>query len=265
MFKSYFKKSFMINKIRNSFNFLPSVYLEPKIKKTSISDFFYFNLTNNFQTKLLLFNLSSHVLPECEQNEKVKFFGFDFDGNLIFQNEIILEYQETQEILISDFTDAFYGSFFAFHIFDNFGDLLEQNSFISERGYVAYKYCDSIWSFVHGNHNAAYLDNKNKIHSILASSFMKNNSYQPQVSFLDQENFELIINNPSNSHNKIIINLKDLNHKSIDVFNFNIKPFGTLKFSSRLKANLVEINSNFILNRPIIIKYYKNNFDIFHG
>ena len=255
----------LINKIRNSFNFLPSVYLMPKIKKTSISDFFYFNLTNNYQTKILLFNLSSHVLPEFEQVEKVKFFVFDFEGNLMSQKTINLEYQETREIFISDFTTAPYGSFFAFHEFDNFGSLLEQNSFISERGYVAYKYCDSIWSFVHGNHNAAYLDNNNKIHSILATSIMKNNIYQPQVSFLDQENFELIINNPSSIHNKVIIKLKDLNNNLLDDFNVSIKPFGTFKFSSKMKANLIEINSNYILNRPIIVKYYKDNFDVFHG
>ena len=53
-----------------------------------------------------------------------------------------------------------------FHIFDNFGDLLEKNSFITERGYMAYKSKESIWSFMHGNHNAAYLDNKFKIHSV---------------------------------------------------------------------------------------------------
>ena len=42
--------------------------------------------------------------------------------------------------------------------------IIEKNSFITERGYAAYKSRESIWSFMHGNHNAAYLDNKFKIH-----------------------------------------------------------------------------------------------------
>lgn len=263
--KNLLKKNVNFNKIRNSLNFKPSAYISPKIKKTSVSDFFFFKESDNFNSKIMLFNLSSHVLPEIKQTEKIKLFFFNQNGILIHETEIILNYQETREVIISDIIKNEIGSFFAFHIFDNFGDLLDKNSFIAERGYVAYKSNDSIWSFMHGNHNAAYLDNKFKIHSILGSSFSDNNPYTPQVSFLDQEEFEVILNNPSKNYTIVKMILKDDQENIIKKEELEIKPFGTNIYNCKKKINTLELNSKNIFNRPIIIKYYKDNFDIFHG
>lgn len=265
LIKSLLKKSNLFNLFRNSFNRYPSVYISPDIKKTSISDFFYFNVSNDFDTKLMVFNLSSHVLPEIKQKERVKLFFFNDKGKNIAQNEFTLNYQETTEILISDFLSNTHGSFFAFHIFNDFGDLLENNSFITERGYIAYKFKNSLWSFMHGNHNAAYLDNNNKIHSILARSYFKKNYYSPQVSFLDQDEFELVFNNPTYQSNILEIIEKDENGKIIKRKNLEINSFGTKVYKSQNKIRNIEIGSNLILNRPIIIKNYNGYLDIFHG
>lgn len=263
--KSLLKKSNLFNLVRNSLNTYPSVYISPEIKKTSISDFFYFNVSNIFDTKLMLFNLSSHVLPEIKQKERVKLFFYDDKGTNIAKSEFTLNYQETIEILISDFVSNTQGSFFAFHIFNDFGDLLKNHSYISERGYVAYKFKNSLWSFMHGNHNAAYLDNNNNIHSILARSYLKKNYYSPQVSFLDQDEFELVFNNPTNETNILEIIEKDENRKIIKRKNLEINSFGTKVYRSQNKVNNIEIGSSLILNRPIIIKKYNENIDIFHG
>ncbi len=263
--KYLLKKNDLFNKFRNSLNLPPSIYLVPNIKKTSVSDFFYFNLTNNFDTKIMLFNLSSHVLPDIKQKEIVKFFIFDNKGILIKNYDFDLEYQETLEIKISDLVTNCFGSFFAFHIFENFGDLLEKNSFISERGYVAHRINKSLWSFVHGNHNAAYLDNNFNIHSIIAKSFLKNNFYIPQVSFIDQDEFDLVFNNPSKESCYLEVIEKDDGNKIIIKKIISINPLGTNIYKSKNKANSIEINSKIVLNRPLIIKYYKNSIDIFHG
>ena len=138
-FKNLLKKNINFNLIRNSLNFKPSAYISPKIKKTSVSDFFFYKESDNFNSKIVLFNLSSHVLPEIKQTENIKLFFFNQNGILIKESQINLNYQETKEIIISDIIKNEFGSFFAFHIFDNFGDLIEKNSFITERGYAAYK------------------------------------------------------------------------------------------------------------------------------
>ena len=39
--KNLLKKNIKFNLIRNSLNFKPSAYISPKIKKTSVSDFFF--------------------------------------------------------------------------------------------------------------------------------------------------------------------------------------------------------------------------------
>ena len=263
--KNYLKKNIFANLIRNSIHSFPSAYISPKLKKTSISDFFFYKCNEDFSSKIMLFNLSSHVLPEIVQSEIVKLFFFDQHGMLLKSVDYKLEYQEIREIMISDLVDDGYGSFFAFHLFKNFGELLENNSYIAERGYAAYKSKDSIWSFVHGNHNAAYLDNKYNIKSILGKSLKKNNFYTPQVSFLDQNEFEIIINNPSKSNISVEINLKDKFNSIIEKKIFDINSFGTKVFSCKKKIDILELNSMNILNRPIIIKYYESNFDIFHG
>ena len=263
--RNYLKKSYYFNLLRNSLVNFPSSYLSPKVKKTSISDFFFYNTSQKFDSKISLFNLSSHVLPEIEQKEVVWFFIFDKNGKQIRNYKFDLEYQETKEIFISNIVKDGYGSFFAFHIFENFGDLLENNSYITERGYVAYKLKNSIWNYMHGNHNAAYLDNKFEIHSVIGSSINANNPYSPQVSFLDQDEFEIIINNPSHNNNLVKIKLKDNENKIIKNETLELNPFGTRIFKCKKKIDIVELNSKNILNRPIIIKYYKNNFDIFHG
>ena len=263
--KNLLKKNINFNLIRNSLNFKPSAYISPKIKKTSVSDFFFYKECDNFNSKIVLFNLSSHVLPEIKQNENIKLFFFNQNGILIKESQINLNYQETKEIIISDIIKNEFGSFFAFHIFDNFGDLIEKNSFITERGYTAYKSKKSIWSFMHGNHNAAYLDNKFKIHSIMGNSIRDNNPYLPQVSFLDQEEFEVILNNPSKNLNIVTIILKDDQDGIIEKEKLEINPYGTIIYNCKKKVNTLELNSKNIFNRPVIIKHYRDNFDIFHG
>ncbi len=233
--KNFFKKNINLNLIRNSLNFKPSAYISPKIKKTSVSDFFFYKESDNFQSKIMLFNLSSHVLPEIKQSENIKLFFFNQNGILINESQIKLKYQETKEIIVSDIIKKDFGSFFAFHIFDNFGDLIEKNSYIAERGYIAYKSKDSIWSFMHGNHNAAYLDNNFKIHSIMGSSIKDNNPYLPQVTFLDQEEFEIIVNNPSKNLNILTLILKDDQNNIIEKEKLEIKPYGTIIYNCKKK------------------------------
>jgi hypothetical protein len=263
--KKLLKKNINFNLIRNTLSFKPSAYISPKIKKTSVSDFFFYKESEDFNSKIMLFNLSSHVLPEIKQSENIELFFFNKNGLLINKYQTILSYQETKEILISDIIKNNSGSFFAFHTFKNFGNLLEKNSYITERGYAAYKSKHSIWSYMHGNHNAAYLDNDSNIHSIIGSSFRDNNPYLPQVSFLDQEEFDIIINNPSKKSNLISLILRDEREKIVDKKSFEVKPYGTNIYNCKKKINILELNSKNILNRPIIIKYYKDNFDIFHG
>ena len=118
---------------------------------------------------------------------------------------------------------------------------------------------------MHGNHNAAYLDNKFKIHSIMGNSIRDNNPYLPQVSFLDQEEFEVIVNNPSKNLNIVTIILKDDQDGIIEKEKLEINPYGTIIYNCKKKVNTLELNSKNIFNRPVIIKHYRDNFDIFHG
>ena len=119
---------------------------------------------------------------------------------------------------------------------------------------------------MHGNHNAAYLSDDNKIISLTAYSFLAN-EYVPQLSFLDVNAFSLIFNNPMNKPIIFKIYTYDDNNNFKEKFSFKLKSLMTLKMNinSSYNVSYIKIKSKVIFCRPIIFKEYSTYFDIFHG
>ncbi len=266
---SSIKKNILRNKfslfIRNSLNIRPVDTYYPNYEKACVSDFFYWVFDNNFNTKFMLTNISSHIMPSLPQEDNVKFIVYDHNGNILKQFNILLLPNETKEIIFSDLNIKGYGSFFVFHEFSRLNNLSNYGSFIAERGYVGYKKNDGVWNFMHGNYNACYLNKKNKIKSIISKSFF-NQFYYPQVSFKDTDRFKIIINNPTKSQTKVDIECYNNKKNSIKLKNAVINSFSTyiFKFDS-IDIDYIVIKSKILFCRPLIFKEYKTYFDIFHG
>ena len=121
--------------LRNFLSIRPSIYNNSKNVKESVSDFFYWDQTNDNETKFILTNICSHVLPEINQNDDVYIYIYNNDGKFIKEKKITLGPFETKEFFFND-SDLIgkYGSFFVFHKFKEFGQLIANNCHIAERG-----------------------------------------------------------------------------------------------------------------------------------
>lgn len=265
-FFNYLKSNNLSYIIRNNLLIKPSIYLKPKKKNLTVSDFFFWRCNEDFETKFFITNLASQILPDIKQVDKIKILVFENNGGLLETKDFILQPFETIEFVFNDskFREK-YGSFFVFHQFDKLDDLIKNGCHIAERGYTGYKRKNGVWNFVHGNHYSASLLSNGDIQSLISTSLFKS-SYKMQLSFKDCNKSQLIINNPDtkklkyefiyyDEHNnylkrdRVVLNSRET--KLYDLYHINLK--------------FIEIKSNFIFCRPLVLKYYDSYFDIFHA
>jgi len=262
--KSNLKNSKFLNIIRNKLLIKPSIYLKPSSKKEAVSDFFFWNCKNSYKTKFYLTNLSSQILPDIVQNDIITIIIFDNNGILLDKVEIILKPFETREFFFDkDIYNNKYGSFFVFHKFDNLFDLISNGCHVAERGYTGYKKNDGVWNFVHGNHYSASLNN-GEIRSLISTSLLESN-YKMQVSFVDSINQQIVINNPDKKTFKYKLNYFGSDKEYLGREIIALKGLNTIIHDLKKEFKYLEIKSNVIFCRPLIIKHYDTYFDIFHA
>ena len=173
---------------------------------------------------------------------------------------------ETKEFIFqkNEYQDR-YGSFFIFHKFENLGDLISNGCHVAERGYTGYRVNKGVWNFVHGNHYAASLSCNNEIESLISRSLFKT-SYKMQVSFNDSNKQELVFNNPDHKRISFEILYFDEKMKYVNKDYFSLNGLNTtIHELSNKNFKYIEIKSNIIFCRPLVIKYYDQYFDIFHA
>ena len=252
--------------VRNFFKLRPNLYLTPLKKTRSVSDFFYWVNDNYFETQFSLMNIGSHILPNLMQKDYIKIFIFDKNGNKLKNLKFLLDDSEVKKINFNDFGLSGSGSFFVFHNLENIDFLNSNKTFISERGYVAYRKKNKIWNFMHGNHNASYLDKKERIRSLMPTSFFYN-EYIPQTRFDDVSSFKLIFNNVNSKTIPIIIELYGQSNNLINKYKYYCEYLSTLEaeINEKVKVKYLKVKSKLLFCRPIILKYQKQDFDIYHG
>ena len=267
--KKHFKKILTNNFslfIRNNLNIKPLGYTYLKKNVISVSDFFYWNTSDGYNTKVNITNLASQVLPDIKQNCSVVFFFFNSFGKIIYQKEITLEYFESYSFEVAKYCNDDFGSVAIFQSFKNFDELQKHGSYVTEKGYIGYNYNDGPWNYVHGNNSSlSYTIDKN-IHPLLSSTLFKTNTYIPQVRLDDCKKSSLIFNNPLNINLRSSIVLYSYDWKLLKKFEVNTKPKNTVVIDlGSFDKSYVKIKSNMLLFRPMIMKKYKTYFDIFHG
>tara|TARA_X000000950_G_scaffold224301_1_gene270351 strand:- start:17397 stop:18191 length:795 start_codon:yes stop_codon:yes gene_type:complete len=250
--------------LRNILNIKPTISYKPKYSSSPISDFFFWEETNKMHTKFFLTNLASQVLPDIKQTDSVKLYIYDNKGDLLKVLLFKLDYLETLEVNFSEIGLSGHGSFFVFHKFKDSNELLSKKSHIADRGYISYSDDTLFWKYMHGNNYSAYEDQINdKIDSIMTKTFKKY-KYTPQVSFTDCENFDIILNNPGlkpiNVEIKAFIENDNISKKIL----LENKSTSKISFNHK-QIEYIEIISNFLMFRPVIVKKYNKDFDIFHG
>ena len=261
-----FKSNNLVNSVRNKFLIKPNIYLKPCSKDLSVSDFFFWKCDNDFETKFLITNLASQILPDIKQVDKIKIMIFENNGRLLNTKNLLLQPFETYEFSFYDkmYQDK-YGSFFVFHKFEKLDDLIENGCHIAERGYTGYKRKNGVWNFVHGNHYSASLLSNGDIQSLISTSLFKS-SYKMQLSFKNCNKSQLIINNPDKKKLKYEFIYYDENNNYLKKDRVALNSRETKLYDlNHTDLKFIEIKSNFIFCRPLVLKYYDSYFDIFHA
>ena len=88
MFKSLIANNLSLF-LRNNLNIKPLGYRYIKKNVISVSDFFYWNTSEGYNTKVNITNLASQVLPEIQQKCLVVFIFFDSHGKIIFKKKLV--------------------------------------------------------------------------------------------------------------------------------------------------------------------------------
>ena len=251
--------------IRNNINFKPSIIFKPDNLGSPISDFFYWENTQDIQTKFCIFNLASHAIPEEKIIDEVEIYIYNSYGDLNLKKNIILQHNESVEFFFNNLSLRGFGSFLIFHNFAKSNKLIQTKTHIADRGYAGYKKSNGLWNFVHGNNYACSLENNKRIKPLLARTFFQN-YYEPQVSFGDVKSFNIILNNPSYKKLNIRIECYDKRHKKILDEYVIIHPFNTKKILfDDLNIDNIKLFSKLLFCRPLIYKIYDSYFDIFHS
>ena len=121
IFKNIFQNNLSLF-IRNNLNIKPLGYTYTKKNIISVSDFFYWNTSKGYNTKINITNLASQVLPDIQQKSHVIFIFFNSLGKIIYQKEINLEYFESYSFEVAKYCNDDFGSVAIFQSFKNFDE-----------------------------------------------------------------------------------------------------------------------------------------------
>ena len=257
-------RSNSIRDLRNFLNIRPSFSYVPKFYKYSVSDFFFWSNTSKLKTNFFLNNLASQIIPNKQLRDLITIFIYSYDGNLIKSEKIKLDPFQSKIMYFDDLEPNMFGSFCVFHTFNEIENLLKPyESFLSERGYSGFSNDGSHWNFIHGN--TACLELHNETPKSLLCRTLKKNIYRPQIIFDDNSKNTLIFNNPSNKNIKVNLVEYNIDRSMTFESSISIKKKGTVLANLRPKTSFVNIFSNFLLHRPLILRNYKKTFDILHG
>ena len=249
----------------------PPFFLRPLRMLESISDLFLWRVDDTWETQYELMNLPSLLVPNKTAVDSVTMIIYDARGNEISRNIIKLNPFESKKILIRSLLKGVtgQGTFGCFHSADSMGEIQKAGCYLVDRQYVSYSWKgDIFFNYAHGNiYGLSKLATEDKTRSLVPMQ-RKTQIYRPQLRFDDCDNFELIYSNPAKEPLELLVRLFDDNWNEIERRGCLIPPRGleVLKFDNHSRELvLVENQSQIGLCRPVIFKFYKSFFDVFHG
>lgn len=249
MIKNFLKTN-LILKLRNLFGVRPTIFnINYSEKGISYSDGFFWRLDDNFKTIVRFSNIINFYF---KKKSSIQIYFYDNKNN--FLNFINLNSDKIhEEIYITRdiVNNKKFGVFYIFHKSNEKIDSIIRNSC-----YVGFSYKKSIFSFIHGNtfSTKTLMSSKSKeIKSgVMATSIFRKN-YFIQNSFQNSR-VEIMLQNSSNKTQEIFIN------------KYKAKlPQGHTELIGIKNDEIIQINSNCYLLRPIIFEYNNDYLNVYHG
>jgi hypothetical protein len=155
------------------------------------------------------------------------------------------------------------------HLLIEYSKVLGKHIF-QHRGYTGYrpekKTAKSLFSYLHGNFGALYLDQKNDIKSLARKE--RGYFYTPQIQIAPDKNYDLFFLNPT--HKKVSVSVGLVNNEGLmpNPIPQTIEPFGIYQYSlSNHDKDITNIRweSNMALCRAIVFENKGPIYDVYHS
>jgi len=259
---------------RGLWTYMQPLSTKPKSLHNPVSDLFVWRQSDKWKTYFDLYDIGSFYTQIARTTEVyAKIVFYNQFGIKINEHTVKLKINQSSCIEISSFLKEGkdrYGTFAVFHsnIPDNF---IEHKSYLTERGFVSYKYNNKnkLRHYVHGNSDAISISNN--ISYLLGTSSILKRDYQLQFNLTNTENYEFIVTNYTNNQQKVIFKFLDVTSgKEISIKEYFVNPNGCCLCNSNINyiGNFrLVISSRLVMARPLVFRFgiKKNFFDVFHG
>ena len=264
--------------IRYSFPFLnnsvPYKFREPSFKGFNVSDFFLFRC-DNYETIFVAENNLALVLAEpivCHH----KFYFFNKFGNRcgffeVSDDSFHYNLNINKKIVGGEELGSFiHQTGYLNSDLKKLISLQSKSIIFQHRGYTGFRRSadeSPIFSFVHGNFGAMYIDNKNKVHSL--STQRKKHFYTPQIIIKPGNSYDFFFNNPGvnklsikiilfNKANKLFMD-ESVVINSLSSYRFNLSD------SYREEDLNISWETHLPIGRAIVFEYQGSSFDVYHS
>ncbi len=245
----------------------------PKNAQAQVSDLFIWRNSLEWKTYFELINIPSLFDQGCDHQYVVIVF-FDENGGELLREKLDLLTNERQQIALSDYLVKIQknhkiGESGVFSIFHSCTPrvVMESSSYISECGYVGYRYKSSpLNSYVHGNYEAISWY-KGKLDLLGGSSILRRR-YNLQYSFDYLSDYEIALVNISNRSQKVVFIFFDMDGNKVEDKMAYIQSGGSFFYKlkkDRKRVVRMTIVSNLIMARPVVFRIGHNDLNVFHG
>ena len=257
----------IIKKIKSR---LEPLVKNPKNANAVISDLFVWRASDEWETFFDFIDLPGLFNPESNlETAEVKIVFFDEAGENFFEKKQTIYTHKRNTINISRDISDFgknIGTFAIFHG-SNPHEIQEAGSYITDRGYISYRYkASDIRSYMHGNLDAIAYFGNGLYESSVGKCFLKR-KYALQFLFRESSTYEIIIINPTNS--KQVINVEYLSAKdetrlNYDTYVLKSRALKVIRLNCKCDQRIV-FNSKIPLARPMVYRLEANHCEVFHG
>lgn len=243
----------------------------PTQKSVPISDLFAWRNAANWETFFELYNIPSLIDANTEGYLPIQLSVFDQQGNLYKNFRIEVENGKRSTINLKNFIDPSVGELGTFAVFhlQQARSISNLNCFVTERGYVSYRYNNApLRSYVHGNLDAVALLSDGRFELLGANSFLKRR-FQLQYVNEGEGSTELFLVNPTQDSKRIELEFFTPHGMRVgDSVSIHIPPGGIQGISRQIDSKgpvYAVIKSRLVMARPLVFTFENTKMDVFHG
>ncbi len=244
----------------------------PELTGAPVSDLFVWRNSEDWKTFFELTDISGLFADSDGKSERyVTLFFFDNNGDMFLEKRLDLILNQRQTLDLSVFVSKIESPFGTFCVFHSHTPKVvsDLGSFITERGYVSYRYKGApLRTYVHGNLDAISL-RPDKSMQLLGSSSFRVREYRLQHELLGPALYEVGIVNPGSRDQRVSCQVFSTRSGEIlGAQEAQLQPKGCHMFPIQVdqsQPSRIVINSHLVMARPLVFRIHNQKMDVYHG